>query len=270
MNRQRLHVNHFAEAERCLSQASHRRSDRPDAAFVNPESAAVLASMAQAHATLAHLPEQQVVAQEQLAKTQADLDAMRRLAGNFIGSILADDRSESAQMAGHLVRALRDRGLSVDGQITARMKSMGTSYDPGSGEPANTAEERLERALATVVRCVWEMSFNQHQDVRVWARDLMEQLDEAGANIDDRVDELSRQRGKGPNRFDVFGRSYDLTRQYVDVNGKRWEHTGSWTDTEVPVMRRDEPDGDRMTLPELIRERGPLKEPLAHSTEAPF
>lgn len=177
-----MSVNHAVEAQRYLSKASWMRGDGPDAQFADPQTAAVLASLAQAHATLAHLPEQHAIAQERLEK---------------------------------VVRVVIDRVIT-----------MATHYEP-----------ELQRQ----------------------ANELMRDLDEAGVNIDLLVDERSAETGHGPHLCDMFGQRYDLTKQWLDRRGKRWEHTGSWSDVGGPVMRRDEPDGDAMVLVDLIREYGPLK-----------
>lgn len=144
----------------------------------------------------------------------------------------------------NLALALNDMDIDV-----AELLGMRTIQEP---------DGQLERVLDVAARCSWEMSFHHDPAVRLWAREVTEQLDGVGANIDDRVEALARRSGKGPTRFDLLGISYDLTRQHVDTSGRRWEHTGSWTAAEVPVMRRDEPDGPAMTLPDLIRDRGPL------------
>lgn len=171
----------------------------------------------------------------------------RELAARIRASLLLGDR-HVRRIGLNLVLALNDMDLDV-----AELLGMKTAY---VGPQA--AEDRLSAVLDVAARCSWEMSFHRDASVRLWARELTEWLDSAGANIDDRVEALSRRSGKGPTRFDLSGFSYDLTRQYVDERGRRWEHTGDWTNAEVPVMRRDEPDGPAMTLPDLVRDRGPL------------
>jgi hypothetical protein len=252
------------EAERCLSKASWTRGNGAGAEFVNPETAAVLASLAQAHATLAHLPEQQAETVEQLRKARRDLAAMREIVGNFAGSALIDEPSV-ARPAAILARALRDRGLSVDDQIAARVESRGFSCDPHAeiavdevAAGAACTDEQVKTTLDVVARQLIRMATSWENRVRASAREFAHELDEAGVNIDRRMDEIAQETGCGPNLYDAFDFRYDLTRQWSDRSGKRWEHTGSWSDVGGPVMRRDEPDGESMVLVELIRERGPL------------
>lgn len=123
---------------------------------------------------------------------------------------------------------------------------------------AQVAQHRLDAALDRVARQVWEMSVNAHPEVRLWARELMEQLDSVGSNIDNRVDELVEEHGYGSRSFDFDGRRYDLTRQLVDAKGKRWEHTGAWTPTGLPVIARDGKPEKVLDLVELVKTRGPL------------
>ncbi|MEU8920032.1 phiSA1p31-related protein [Kitasatospora sp. NPDC048545] len=174
-------IDHAKEASRLLSQASYRASDQSGARFADPETAAILASMAQAHATLAHLPQQQVDAQEQ-----------------------------------------------------------------------------LHRLLSVVVEHAVKLATHWQPELRQASGEFMRDLDGAGVEIDRLVDERSERTGHGPRLCDMFGKRYDLMKQWLDRNGKRWEHTGGWSDVGGPIMRRDEPNGDAMVLSELIREYGPI------------
>lgn len=117
---------------------------------------------------------------------------------------------------------------------------------------------RMETALGVVVEHVLQMSTSWETHLRRQAHAMMRDLDEAGVNIDERVDVLSRQHGKGPYLCDMLGHRYDLAKQWLDRRGKRWEHTGDWSDVGGPVMRRDVPNGDVLVLAELVREYGPL------------
>jgi ribosomal protein L17 len=172
------HTFHVREAELYLSLAARLRVNNR---FEDPQTAELLLGLSQTHATLAHLPEQQVIAQERLAK---------------------------------VLRVVVDRVIA-----------MATSYEGAAQRHA-------------------------HEFIR--------DLDEAGVNIDDLIDERSAETGHGPRVLDVFGQRYDLTKQWSDRHGKQWEHTGSWSDVGGPVMSRDEPDGESMVLVDLIRDRGPL------------
>ncbi|MFJ6215113.1 phiSA1p31-related protein [Streptomyces sp. NPDC092296] len=128
MSRDRLHVNHFAEAERCLSQASRRRSDLPDAPFVNPESAAVLASMALAHAALAHLPEQAVAAQEQVKELRAERDALHSVIVGHVFEALTSASRETRKFAKGIATELDRAGVNIDDAIFDRSER--TGYGP--------------------------------------------------------------------------------------------------------------------------------------------
>ena len=123
---------------------------------------------------------------------------------------------------------------------------------------ADIAEQQLKLALDTVARQAWEMGVDAHPEVRQWARELMSQLDSVGSNIDNRVDEIADDQGYGTHVFDCLGSRFDLTRQHVDVKGKRWEHTGAWTPNGVPVMAREDKPEKVLDLPELAKTRGPL------------
>ena len=172
-------TSHLREAELYLRLAADQRVNNR---FADPQTAELLLGLSQAHAALANLPEQQVIAQE-----------------------------------------------------------------------------RLATVLRVVVERVITMATHHESAVRKQAEQLMRDLDEAGANIDDLVDECSAEVGRGPSLYNAFGSRYDLTKQWVDRRGKRWEYTGSWSDDGSPVMSRDERDGDSLVLPELIREYGPLQ-----------
>lgn len=139
------------------------------------------------------------------------------------------------------------------------------------------AQERLEKVLSVVVSRVIRMATSYEDAAQRHAQEFMRELDEAGVPIDQLVDERSAETGHGPRVCDVFGQRYDLTKQWLDRNGKRWEHTGDWSDVGGPVMRRDEPNGDFMVLVELIREYGPLntvaappKSPVEIKVDIPF
>lgn len=139
------------------------------------------------------------------------------------------------------------------------------------------AQERLAIVLRVVVDRVITMATSYEDAAQRHAHELMRDLDEAGVNIDDLVDGRSEETGHGPRVCDVFGQRYDLKKRWLDRNGKRWEHTGDWSDVGGPVMRRDEPNGDHMVLVELIREYGPLntvaappKSPVEIKVDAPF
>ncbi|MGW2371770.1 phiSA1p31-related protein [Kitasatospora sp. NPDC001683] len=195
-----MSIDHAREAARLLSQASYRTGGQANASFTDPGTAAILASMAQAHATLAHLPEQQVFAQE-----------------------------------------------------------------------------RMQALLKVVVEHAVKLATHWEPSLQQAATEFMRDLDGAGIEIDRLVDEWSERTGRGPLVCDMFGQRYDLLKQWIDRRGKRWEHTGGWSDVGGPIMRRDEPDGDSMVLSELIREYGPLntvaappKSPVEIEVDCPF
>jgi hypothetical protein len=286
-----MSVNHAAEAQRLLSQASWMTSDKPSSGFVDPGKAAILAQLANAHATLAHLPEQHVAALDQLQDAQRDLATTRQVIGSAAaGAVLSGDRDRYATVW-YLAAALDKRGVEVESPIREAIEQRGGDFEqlwvhPNTGltdptSPQGKAERgQLAQVLAVVVEQLIAMATSYEEPVRRRARQFMTALDGVGVAIDQRVDERSQELGYGPRMYSALGHDYDLTRQWFDSCGKRWEHTGGWSDVGGPVMRRDEPDGDSMVLSELIRERGPLsvaasppKSPVRHDdpwSNAPF
>lgn len=173
--------------------------------------AIAMATAAQAHATLAALPETMVALRDGMDVANAQLDAMRRT------------------VAGHVAEAL-------------------VSPVP---------------------------------QVRRWAQSIATELDAVGCNIDRQVEERSKDLGVGPCLWTAHGGvQFNLHRQYMDQHGKRWEHSGDWTQLIVPVMARDDKPNRLLPLDELINQRGPLMEAesrpskkrtaLGYSDEPPF
>lgn len=139
------------------------------------------------------------------------------------------------------------------------------------------AHEHTEKVLRVVVDHAIRLATSWEPELRRKAHELMRDLDEAGVRIDDLVEARSAETGHGPRVCDMFGDRYDLTKQWIDRRGKRWEHTGSWSDVGGPVMRMDAPDGDSLVLSELIREYGPLHtvakppvSPVVDDVDVPF
>lgn len=191
------------------------------------------------------------------------LGTIRRVVGKAIAhAMLSGDHSRQA-MGWHLASALDAQGVEVEYPIRNALKALGADYEQVWVRPAgptatdNTAPDP-GRILSVVVRQLIRMSTHWDDGVRECAREFTRDLDDAGFEIDRRMDELAQETGHGPYLCDMFGLRYDLTKQWADCNGKRWEHTGGWSDVGGPIMRRDEPDGDSMVLAELIRNRGPL------------
>jgi hypothetical protein len=122
---EKLHTNHYAEAERYLSQASWFRGTGPDAEPVNPQAAAVLASLAQAHATLAALPEQTVAVQEALREVRMELSVMRRVVAETIGEALFDGSPAAKRFAWGLAYSLECRRVPIADAAKERIASLG-------------------------------------------------------------------------------------------------------------------------------------------------
>jgi hypothetical protein len=198
-------VNHFASAEKYLSQASWLRGTGPEAVFVNPESAAILAALAGAHATLAQLPEQQAHAQEQLRELQRDLAATQRIVGAVIAETLIDGKPAAQELAHGLAYALRSRHVSVDAAIENRMEDFNRSYDADAAPPVPADDEPVAKPVAVgldqaafrklseayrdlLVRHVAEELQGRSDDRWAAANALASRLDDAGLNIDDAVD----------------------------------------------------------------------------------
>lgn len=202
-----MSVNHATQAERYLSKASWMTGDGPGAEFVNPRTAAVLAQLAQAHAALAHLPEQQVIAQAELREAQTALTATRRVVGDVIGETLVDGPPAAAHVANCLAYTLRARHLSVDGQIAARMEGLGHAFDPDAEvvveEPTAHADEVLYKAAFLACRRALVDFLTDElacmSDER-WeaANRLATVLDGIGVNVDNDVDyQLAHQTDMG-------------------------------------------------------------------------
>lgn len=118
-------VNHYAEAVRCLSQGSYRRGTDTDADFANPLASLTLALQANANATLAHLPEQMVQAQEQLQEMRRELAVMRRVVANTIGEALFDGSPAAKRFAWGLVHSLECRRVSIADDAKERIAHLG-------------------------------------------------------------------------------------------------------------------------------------------------
>ncbi len=176
---------HAKEAELYLRLTANQRMNNR---FADPQTAALLLGLSQAHTALATLPEEVARVNDALANVHAGLDAV----------------------------------------------------------------------LAVVAGHVCEMSVSEVPQVREWARGIATELDRIGRNIDGRVEARADSLGVGPHHLDHDGVRYSLLRQYVDAKGKRWEHTGGWTASEHPLMRRDDKPEAVLPLPELIERRGPL------------
>lgn len=276
-----MSVNHALEAKKYLSQASWFTSDTPDGEL-SPETVGVLAQLANAHASLAHLPEQQAIALEQLAKAQHKFAEVKRTVGAAIADgLLSGDRTRHATVW-YLANAIDKAGIDIEPAIRDAVEARGKDFEqawkhPNTGltdprSPQGKVERtQLVTVLGVLVDELISMATSFEAPVRERAFRLMTALDGAGVNIDERVDARSRELGHGPHLYAAFGQDYDLTKQWVDRRGKWWEHTGSWSDVGGPVMRLDEPDGEHLVLGELVREYGPLHTgtPAPKSPERP-
>jgi hypothetical protein len=202
-----MSINHLSQAERYLSYASWFKGTGPDAVFTNPESAAILATLANAHAALAHLPEQQVNGQEQLRETQRDLALTQRVVGEVIADALIDGHDAAQQAVHSLAYALKSRYVGVEAQIEARMEVRGHTYDPDGPPPVYIAEaepparptgddlaQAAFRSLAARYRDVIAEfiagELTSSVDGR-WcvAQEFSTLLDGLGLNVDDAVDQ---------------------------------------------------------------------------------
>lgn len=152
-------------------------------------------------------------------------------------------------------------------QVAIAMATAAQVHATLAAVPAEVAavNEALAKATADnatiihILACLLrEALVNEDPKIRFWARGITEELRREGQNITRELTAVAEARGIGPDLFDLDGVRYDLHQQYVDAKGKRWEHTGGWTDTEKPLMGRDDTQGKVTTLPELVRARGPL------------
>jgi hypothetical protein len=215
---------------------------------------------------------------EILRQNRTDLTTIRRIVGQAIAGAMLRRYESGPVMAWHLAEALNAEGLDIEWPIRNGFKGLGADYgknwvipaaltpwasSAGPQElPEATAEAvdspLMEKVLAVVVDHLIEMATSYDESLRSRAKHFTRDLDGVGLPIDRLIEDRSQETGHGPYLCDMFGHRYDLTRQWFDRRGKRWEYTGSWSDVGGPVLRMDEPDGEAMVLAELIRERGPL------------
>lgn len=253
-----MSTDYAAEAAKLLQAAARHITEHPQDMRI----AEVSALVGNGFASLAHLPEQQVIVQEQFAAFQ------RTVALSIADGLLSGDRTRHATVW-YLANALDKNGIDIEPAIREAVEARGKDFDqvwvhPNTGlTDPNSPQGKVERTqlalvLPVLVDEIISMATSYEQPVCQRAFRLMTALDEAGVNIDSRVDARSRELGRGPHFYATLGHDYDLSKQWIDRRGKRWEHTGSWSDVGGPVMRLDEPDGEHMVLVELIREYGPL------------
>lgn len=253
-----MRKDYAAEAARWLETAAHHTNEDPRDMRI----AEVSALVGNGFASLAHLPEQQVIAQEQSAAFQ------RTVALVIADGLISGDRTRHATVW-YLANAIDRNGINIEPAIRDAVEARGKDFEqvwahPNTGlTDPNSPQGRAERTqlalvLPVVVDEIISMATSYEEPLRKRAFRLMTALDGAGVAIDDRVDARSKELGYGPHFYAALGHDYDLTKQWIDRRGKRWEHTGSWSDVGGPVMRLDEPDGEHLVLVELIREYGPL------------
>lgn len=214
-------------------------------------------------------------------RNREDLMKVRRAVGRAIAQAMVSGELPRQLMAWSLAESLNVQGVEVEYPIRNAMKDMGVLYDrvwvqpvapdvrvelseqagPWSdpwAEARTVKEPDLETVLAVAVGQLRTMATSYERRVREQAARFTTALDEVGVQIDRRIEELSQQLGSGPTLADMFGSRYDLTRQWVDSRGHRWEHHGSWSDVGGPLMTEDSPNGECLSLCDLIRDRGPL------------
>ncbi|WP_042408156.1 phiSA1p31-related protein [Streptacidiphilus carbonis] len=130
-----LHVNHFAEAERHLSQASWRRSSDPRSPYSDPQTASLLLAQAQVHATLAGLPEEAKAAQERLREVERELSVMRRVVADTIGEFMFDGPMAAKRIAWGLAYSLESRRVSIADAARERIEGLGGNPDALWADP---------------------------------------------------------------------------------------------------------------------------------------
>lgn len=147
----KLHINHFAEAERCASQASFRTAR--DGSFRDPQTSMLLLAQAQVHATLAALPNQTVAAQEAVKEISAEREAFRRVIVGHVYEALTSPSREARKFATSIATELDRAGVNIDGDIEDRSESS------GDGPYHYTVDGVVYRLLAQVADdegIVWE------------------------------------------------------------------------------------------------------------------
>lgn len=150
---QRLHVNHYAEAERCLSQASHRVA--PEGYFRDPQTSQLLISQAQVHATLAALPDQLGIANESAKESWAEREAFRKVIVGHVFEMLMSDSPQVRRCAQSIGSELDTAGVNIDMDIWDR------SVEAGHGPHHHTVDGVVYPLLKQFTDCTditWEHS----------------------------------------------------------------------------------------------------------------
>lgn len=125
----RVPVNHYEQAERCLSQSEFRRSARPDADFVNPQSSMILIAQAEAHMKLAALPGEVIMANDEAKRLRSVLDDVLQVVAGHLGEMLVSSVPEVRKWAAGVATELDRVGQNVDGRIRRRAESLGCGPD---------------------------------------------------------------------------------------------------------------------------------------------
>lgn len=149
----KLHINHYAEAERCASDAARRTG--PDGPYVDPQTSTLLLAQAQVHATLAALPNQVVIANENIKEYRAERDALRSVIVGHVYEALMSPACETRKFAAGITYELDRVGANIDGEIDELSESR------GHGPYHYTVDGVVYRLLVQVVDdegIVWEHS----------------------------------------------------------------------------------------------------------------
>lgn len=125
----RTPVNHYEQAERCLSQSEFRHSARPDADFVNPQASMILIAQAEAHMKLAAMPAQVVMANDEAKRLRSVLDDALQVVAGHLGEMLVSSVPEVRKWAAGIATELDRIGQNVDGRIRRRAERLGCGPD---------------------------------------------------------------------------------------------------------------------------------------------
>ena len=164
------------------------------------------------------------------------------------GDLPMEEQAHGAQVA---------IAMATAAQVHATLATMPAEV-VAVNEALAKSREDLEVTRQTVACMLREALTDSDPKIREVASNIADELGREGQPIWPEVNRNAEAVGVGPNLFTFQNVRYWLRRQYFDAKGKRWEHTGGWTDRGVPVMRRENKPERTLTLAELVEMRGPL------------
>jgi hypothetical protein len=110
------------EAELYLRLAADQRVNNR---FADPQTAALLLGLSQAHTALATLPEEITHADEALAKAHAEMDAVLRVVAGHVCEMSVGEIPQVRKWASEIASELDHIGQNIDDRVQARAESLG-------------------------------------------------------------------------------------------------------------------------------------------------